>query len=389
MKKFLTFILLAFSSSLTEAQTMASFESLTRRVEELERQQNEFYLQTSESATKVNSFLRSNLTFGGFFEPAFTVIHGEDTKLQASNSSNILGINLAADFNPNTKFVSQFLTGLSFPIQNQHNDPRAVTLNQPSSREFGTPSFGAIISQGYISYIFDNHYTIAGGLGYVPFGYYAQQREMVLFVRRGGPQILRTTNLFSPLFNGFNFNARYENDKSVLGYEIYSFTRLEDSKRPGLGVRASFMKNNESFKAGLSYQTAKFESQMENIMGADIRLVIDSFIFTSEYARHFTERGDDPWSYYFEPSFFISEDVIFYTFYDYANHASNKTGSGRTAISDPMVKSEYGGGFNWLPSSYTRLRLGLTYNDYIKGTGVIAGQDRDYITLDLSAGVAF
>jgi hypothetical protein len=44
---------------------------------------------------------------------------------------------------------------------------------------------------------------------------------------------------------------------------------------------------------------------------------------------------------------------------------------------------------NWLPYSFTRFRFGLLYNDYVGSTATLAGADRNYFSLDLSAGVEF
>lgn len=382
--------------SAVHAQSQADWAALNKRVEELEKQQSDFLFQAEERESKVNSFLKTNLTLGGFFEPAFEIIDGEDTHLQASNSSNILGLNLAADFTPNLKFVSQVITGLTFPLQNRHNDPRGPTVGLPASREFKGASFGSVLTQGYVGYAFDEHYTLQFGVGYVPFGYYPQQREPVLYIRRGGPQILHTPNLFSPLWNGFNLQTRFDKGSSSWGYNVYSFNRLEDVKRPGVGTRVWWQTPDDAFTAGLSYQTAKYESKMENIVGADFRAILNHFIFTTEYIRHVKD-GSDIWSYYLEPSIFVyNEDILFYVFFDYANNPTNRTGMGAnvftpssiTSFADPITIIEQGAGINWLPTSYTRLRVGFTYHNYVDEDPTFKNE-RDYYTVDLSAGVAF
>ncbi len=376
--------------NLAQAQSQDKIDILTRRIEELERQQNEFHLESSNSNSNVHSFLRDGLTIGGFFETSFIAIDGKDTRLQAANTTNTLGFNIAADFNPRLKFVAQALTGLSFPLENPNNDPRAATLGLSATREYSTFSFGSSVSQGYLSYTINDHYTIFGGVGYVPFGYYPQQRELVLFVRRAGPQILRTQNLFAPLFNGINLEAHFDPGNSRWVFNVYSFTRPEDGKRPGVGARSWWSSADDRISAGLSYQTAKYIRSMDQIAGVDLRLNLNKFILTTEYVRHMSKEMQDPWSYYVEPSMFVFEEsVLVYASFDYSNNAQNKTGAGRTAINDPFKKYEYATGVNWLPTSYTRLRAGLTYNDYCKENKMIAGQERDFISLDLSAGVAF
>ena len=390
MFKYLALTLMFFIHATSAwAQSQADWAALTKRVEELERQQEEILLDSHDPNTKVNSFLRNNLTIGGFFEPAFTTVQGEDTHFQATNSSNILGLNLAAEYNPKVKFVSQFLTGFTFNFLNQHNDPRAALFGLPKSREYSGLNFGAILTQGYLDYQFNQNYSLLSGIGYVPFGYYPQERELVLFVRRSGPQLLRTTNLISQLFNGFNLQAHFNTDNSIWGWNAYTINRLEDVKRPGLGLRLWGKKNDSSFQWGLSYQGSKIVRRIENTVGVDMRTAMGKFILTSEYARH-VMRTDDVWTYYIEPSYFIyQEEVLAYVFFDYADNPSNKTGVGLTTIPDPYAKYEYGAGINWLPTSYTRIRAGVTLHNYVEKKLVVTTQERDYVTLDLSAGVAF
>ena len=91
------------------------------------------------------------------------------------------------------------------PLQNEHNDPRAASLHLPSRREFGPYAYGSILTQGYLEYDLTDSVHAQTGMGYVPFGVAFQQREPVLFIRRGGPQVLRMTNLVSPLWSGVRF----------------------------------------------------------------------------------------------------------------------------------------------------------------------------------------
>jgi hypothetical protein len=125
------------------------------------------------------------------------------------------------------------------------------------------------------------------------------------------------------------------------------------------------------------------------VVGADLRFKLPRMILTSEHVRHFSKSANS-WTGYIEPSFYIyREELLLYTFVDYADAETNLTGSGKTAISDPYKKYEYGAGLNWLPTSYTRFRLGFSINDYVGNTARIQGQSRNYIALDTSAGIAF
>jgi len=64
------------------------------------------------------------------------------------------------------------------------------------------------------------------------------------------------------------------------------------------------------------------------------------------------------------------------------------TPSSITSFADPITIIEQGAGINWLPTSYTRLRVGFTYHNYVDEDPTFKNE-RDYYTVDLSAGVAF
>lgn len=368
-----------FLSSVAFAQKTPDIESLTKRIEQLESQQEELLLNQSESGNQVKAFLKDNLTLGGFLESGVTGWDGEDTRLQIVNQSNILGLNFAADFNNQFRFVSQFLTGLTNPTLNIHNDPRTT----PNDREFGDLFFGAVLTQGYLQYSNWSDFRIQAGMGYVPFGYYPQQRELVLFVRRGGPQLLRTNDLFSPLWAGIHISGN--TTVATSGYNLYTMNPLDRTNVLGVGGRVWTRSQDERIGAGLSSQVVKFEGHTSEILGADMRIDTSRMVVNMEYAIHMAEEND-PWTAYIEPAFKLkNEEFLIYTFADYAQNARNQTSA---VLQDPHTKWEYGGGMNWLPTSFTRLRAGLTFHDYLESDNLL-GKERDYVSLDLSVGVAF
>lgn len=358
----------------------ASYEALLKRIEQLERHQDELLL-NQQDGNQVNSFLKNNLTLGGFFESAVQTLDGPDTRFQVMNSSNIIGLNIAADFNDRLRFVSQFLTGLTNPIRNLNNDP----LETPDSREFGDYFFGAVLTQGYLQFTTASHLNIQAGMGYVPFGYYPQQRELVLFVRRGGPQLLRSNDLFSALWTGVHLSGRIGNDTHK-GFHLYTMNPLDDTNKLGMGGRLWAISQDEVLGGGLSTQVVKYEGHTSEILGADIRLNTNKVIIISEYAINMAE-DEDPWTAYIEPSFKLKDDeFLIYTFADYAQNSRNVSTGSRL---DPFNKWEYGGGINWLPTAFTRLRAGFTIHDYKGHRAEVDDQDRDYVSFDFSVGVAF
>jgi hypothetical protein len=170
-------------------------DALRSELLEMKSTQEDFLLDTSESAGAARSFLSDRLTFGGFFETGLTSVWGPDTMSQTAPASNAVGLNVSATFSRDLKFVGQLLSSLGIALVNADNDADAPTLGLPSSRQFTGFSTVTLPAQAYVEYAPGNTFYIQGGLGYVPFGYALQQRELVLFVRRAGPQLMRMQDL--------------------------------------------------------------------------------------------------------------------------------------------------------------------------------------------------
>jgi hypothetical protein len=275
-------LLVSFSSF---AQKDPQMEALTKRIEQLEKQQDELLL-NQPSGNQVNSFLKNNLTVGGFIESAVQSLDGPDTRFQMMNTANIIGINIAAEFGNNLRFVSQTLTYIANPLLNPHNDPLEATAND---RRFGDLIFGAALTQGYLEFSTSSDFRIQTGIGYVPFGHYPQKRELVLFVRRGGPQLLRTNDLFQALWSGVHISGSV-GKSSHAGYHLYTMNPLDETNRLGMGGRLWATSENEKLSGGLSSQVVKYNGHTSEIVGADARLNLEKMVITTEYALHMTDR---------------------------------------------------------------------------------------------------
>lgn len=363
------------------AQNSADFESLKKRIEQLESQQEELLLNQRQTNHDVHSFLRDDLTLGGFFEAAHTSIGGPDTRHQSMFTSSTMGLNLSAEFQNNIRFVNQTLTILSYPLLNPHNNP-ALT---PRKREIGDPVFLATVTIGYIEFPLNQDMVVQTGVGYVPFGFAAQQRELVLFIRRGGPQVLRTANLIQPLWSGAHLQG---NIRSVNGgYNLYTMNTMDDSNSTGLGGRLWVNTQDDIVRFGLSTQVMKYSGHTSEILGGDVRIDTSRFLITSEYVLHMTGEGRNPWTAYIEPAVKIRDgEFLLFVFTDYADDARNELTS---TTYDPMIRWENGLGVNWLPTSNTRFRATFGREDYLGSKSTINGQNRDFWYFDLSAGVAF
>lgn len=375
----LTWATFAFSS------TQSEIEELKKRIEDLEKQQETLLMSAGEPRPQVHSFLRDSFTLGGFFQSSMNLITGPDTETQAVNDSNVIGLNLSADFGSKFRFVSQLIAATNLPLQNPHNSP----LGNPDSREYNTYTAIGAITQGYVEYASSRYLNIQAGLGYVPFGFALQLREPVLYVRREGPQMVRTPSLISILWQGVHVYGSKNFNGGELGYNVYSFTPTADAKLPGAGARIWMSNEDESVVGGLNTQIAEKDDETYTLAGADLRFLFDKFQLRTEAIHKFTQ-NEDSWSGYVEPGYFVmNEEVLLYVFGDYLFGSQNEVLVGATTQDDPIQKWEYGAGVNWLPTAFTRFRLGITFHDYVGNTATPQGQNRDFFSTDVSVGVAF
>jgi hypothetical protein len=370
---------------------MSRADKLERRLKALEKKVNAS-LEPEENTRTVKSFLNTNVTIGGFFETALTSISESGRSTQVAASENTLGINVSAEFSDNLRFVSQFLTYVDLPTDNANGDPRGASVGLPSQAGFQTYTFGTILTQGYLEWSNSEAFNIQAGMGYVPYGITFQQLELVLFVRRGGPQLLRATDLVFPLWQGLHVHGSFALNPSRWGYDVYTFSGENNPQSPGGGGRLWWKSAEDAVNLGVSTQVAKrdFENdETYDTLGTDARLRFDRVTITTEASKSFSD-GPQPWSFYIEPDVDVhNQSVLLYAFLDYLDNPNNRTGAGLASLADPYKKWEYGGGVNWLPTSYTRLRFGLTMNDFVGNTASNFGQNRNYWNLDASAGVAF
>jgi hypothetical protein len=371
--------------------TEQRLSDLEKRLEELELRSAEFQTQSLEGRGQVRSFFNNSVSFGGFFENAITAIDGPDTEAQVSANSHLLGINIAADLHEKFRFVSQFITGLNYGFQNPHNNPNLT----PSQRQYGGVTFGAIVAQGYVEYLHSAAFRVQTGLGYAPFGYALQQREVVLFKRRTGPQLANTSGadnvgIAFPLWTGVHVAGSFTLEDQFVGYDLYSFSSFNNPRDLGVGSRL-WWRNNSRLTIGISSQSGKDADHRFTAFGADINTKLDRWGLTAEYARTPVSGLDlAAESYYAEPFVtFLNDSLIFYLVGDYLDHATFTSVKSGAAIADPYKKWLTGFGINWLPVPYIRLRLGYLKHDYLGDTATIQGQDRDYESYDFSAGVTF
>ncbi len=374
------------------AKPTPKIKSVEQRLFELERQQREFNQWYSEyyiqSKDRVSPFLGEKISIGGFFESGITHLSGPDTAAQTSSNSHTLGINIAAEFNDRVRFVTQYLTGLSYTFQNANNNPNLT----PTQRQFGIPSIATLVANAYLEYRQSAAFTVQTGLGYAPFGQAFQQREPVLFKRRNGPQMVAggdatTVGIAFPLWMGLHILGNFHlGEGQRLGYDLYTFTPSTSPKTMGTGGRV-WWSDSQNVTVGLSLQGAEQVTNSYYSYGADVDVKLSSFGFVAEFARSVQSGGAESLvTYYIEPYYTFSEGKwLVYGVADYINNPNRTVG----AIADNYEKMQFGGGINWLPIPNARFRIGFLNHDYWGSTDSINGQRRDYQSLDFSTGIAF
>lgn len=387
---------LTFAAQASLAQTVsqtAKMNQLQQRLRTLEKQQKEmqkwyanFYLL---GKNRIKPFFNEKISLGGYFESRVAHISGTDMETQTSANNNTFGLNLSIEFDETARFVAQTLTVAGVPLVNFHNNPNLT----PSKRQFSGFVFGQILAQGYLEYSAKDSFNIQSGLGYVPFGIAYQQREPVLFLKRGGPQMIVNddgtgSSLASPLWMGLHIHGLLPFEKMKAGYNLYTVPPTTNVAMIGVGGRF-WWSISESLKTGLSFQYGEriYGSYLSRGFDFDIRQ--KNFGLLGEYAVRVSTAFDaDSESYYLEPHYrFLDNKWLVFLDVQYLKLPLRIDAA--TQIADPIEKRFYGGGVNWLPLSTIRVRLNYLKHDYINETDSIQGQKRDYDVVESSVAIAF
>lgn len=380
------FLLAVFFSLrlLAESPEEKRIQALEKRLNEIDVWYTEFYL---ESKGRMTPFLNEKILFGGFFETGILHLAGDDMPTQTSANSNALGVNIAAEFNERVHLVSQLVTVFSYNTENPHNNPALV----PPQRGARFLQLLTLVAQGYLEIRDSERFTIQTGLGYVPFGHAFQLREPVLFKRRGGPQMVNylndsTVGIAFPLWMGIHIHGSAVFRESRAGYNLYSFSPSVNPQSLGAGGRL-WINNTRGLTYGISYQSGKQALGSYSAIVADVTYRSSKFGIIAEYARNKSSGGTaEISSYYVEPYYIVDAgEWEIYSVVDFLNDRNRTVGG----VPDPFEKLETGAGVNWMPVLNARYRLGFLKHDYLGDTDTINGQQRDYLSIDFSAGVAF
>ena len=363
-----------------------------KSIQELRDQQDDLLQQMSEN-DKVKTFLNDQINIGGFFDGvATTAIWGPETRTQLSTSSDVLALNLAAQINDEIRFNTQLLFSAVYPLQNPNSNSRASAFGLSETRRFSFLETTTTLPQAYMEYSADSAVAVQVGRGYVPFGTAFQQRDLALFRRRGGPQMLNANTsgnvvLLSSIWSGVHLKGSLRLGlvkEGQWGYDLYSITPSSSPTTIGAGARAWF-ELTPQFHFGFSTQEAKRGGQTYDAFGVDTNIRVNRLGIDLEgiFNRSGSSEGN-PKSFYLEPYIsLLSEKITLYGAVDYIDSPTAQLDVDPAVLSDPYERWEYGGGINWLPYHPTRIRLGFLYNNYTQVKG------RNYSNVDLSVGLEF
>ena len=368
----------SFFNCVFAEETVTPNSDFEKRIRELEKRNAISSVRESDEDNLIRSFLSDNIRLGGFFEPVFLTDWGPRTPTRSGLVQNTLGINLSTTMNTRTRFITQFLMNSRSASLNPHNDSRGVIAGTTPTRKYGTTDTGVQVAQGYIEYRATDIFFIRGGTGYAPFGIAAQTRELVLFARQSGPEMLRTEGLINRTWSGLHIQGFQGLDEGFWGYHLYTTSSQPHPSTPGVGTRLWVSSKDELVTFGISSQLGQ-NNRGYQTWGSDILLQFDSLDIYAEYAHSYYNDHQNPYSFYLEPNVELwDQQVLFYAFGDFELSPLNRT----LALEDPYQRWIYGIGVNWLPTSLIRLRLGVAHSDYTQN-------DRNYSSVNLSAGISF
>lgn len=372
--------------------TIAFAETTEQRLDRLEKTLAEMTAKTYSRQGSLQTYLAESLYLGGFFENSITSVWGPDTPSQLVADSHRLGLNIAADLHSRFRLVTQTSFGFSYAFRNEHNNPNHGSTLIPLQRGFEDVTFGSLLSQAFGEYDWSSKLKIQMGMGFTPFGRAYQVRDPVLFLKRRGPQIIRTSGvnrvvIADPFWKGFNIVGALDDQQHYL-FNFYTTSPLDHSGKLGGGGRFSW--NPESHVTiGASSQTGHQMEESYLSYGADVSWTGERWGLYAEWARLESDVGDNE-SYYaqvFLKTF--EQSLVFFVDTDYLKNSLGQTTVGSAAVNDPYIKWEHTIGVNYYFYPNIKVRFDLIYHDYVGNRSVLSGQNRDYYSGSLSSGISF
>jgi hypothetical protein len=390
-------LLLAWGISGARADNKADHKSddnVDARLNELEHKQDEIFKQLNSDQGKVGTFLGDKISLGGFFETALTGIWGPQTSTQFSETPTNFALNLAVELSDQVRFDSQTLVTILYPLDNPDNDPNAPSAGLPAFRRYDLATTTFTLPQAFFEFGSSPEMELQVGRGYAPFGIAFQNRDLVLFRRRGGPQMISVNTAGNvvtavQLWTGAQIQGTLRLKESQWGYHLYSVSPSTDPSSVGGGARL-WIDATPQITLGVSDQVFKRQGLTSEAVGADFKFRDGRVGLDAEWVSNYLLSGPGfTTSYYAEPfvSFFENR-ILVYLAADYLGNPWGLT-IGSSSLADPYQRWEWGGGLNWLPYSFTRFRVGVLYSGYVGSTASPRGENRNYVSLDLSAGVEF
>lgn len=386
------FLAMLFLGSVAFTQNQAPADDLTQRVEKLEQALSEIASKTYSRQGMTQAFLAESLNIGGFFENSLTTIWGPDSPSQTVADSHRLGLNLSAEIKPRLRLVTQFSLGFNYVFRNEHNNPDHGSSFVPLTRSYQEVSFGSLLSQAFGEYELSSNHRVEAGLGFVPFGRAYQVRDPVLFLKRRGPQMIRTSGInrlviADPFWKGFHLLGNLM-DNQFLTYNLYTNSPLAHSGKLGVGGRLAGQIGS-AFEWGASFQQGYQEGEAYLSTGGDLKWGGDRWGTVLEGAQFQTNMSKNE-SFYIQFYWLMSDPAVtLFLDLDYLKNPYGQTLLGTSSVNDPYIKYEQAVGMNYNFSANAKLRLEIVQHDYVGDRAVVSGQNRDYYSGSISSGISF
>lgn len=396
LKAYFCFVILIFCSQLLAQNKVDNNQIEIQKLnDQLKLIENTLVEMTSKTFARQGStqaYLSESINFGGFFENSITSMWGTNTPSQTVADSTRLGLMLAADLHPGFRFVGQYSLGFSYAFRNEHNNPDHGSTLLPTTRSYEEVSFGSLLSQAFGEYEYNQAFKIQMGMGYTPFGKAYQVRDPVLFLKRRGPQFIRTSGInrifiADPFWKGIQILGAIGEEHSF-SYNLYTNTPLDHSGKMGAGSRVAFS-TLKHLTVGSSLQHGYQENFRYFTYGFDLSWIAETYGLTAEWAKNESEFANVE-SYYLQ--FFVKpfgDKILIFIDTDYIRNPLGQVTLGSAAINDPYIKWEHTLGLNYFFFPNVKVRFDFIIHDYIGDRSVLSGQNRDYYTGAISSGISF
>ncbi len=382
------FLFCALLSLESHAQTD---QKLEQRLGELEK----IVAELSQQKGQVKTMGADTIQFGGYINATATY-----------NSNPKHGTELLAD-EIEYGFMSRGEIGndLSYFLHIEFEQEKKLSNKNTAERTFDGAEAQIEAEDIFIEYAYSNNQQIQIGSIITPFGYsnyynhfdfLRWQNEKPLGIRTSGDNFL----IFDEHVTGVNYKGKVDTKGHTFNYFAYSGTNHVNNHAMSTGLRLEWNLPNDTAKFGASsfwgkradaFSRIRVENANFESYGTDFSWSIGRFEGRSEYYFSKIESVPDyARGFYIEPYLYLDADKK-YVLVSRLDYVDDPLGLSKSFGSyDPYKKYEYSVGFSYLPYTYWRNIITMTFHEYEGGTRRDSkGDDRDYVSLELGTVISF